>query len=63
MAQKQSVVARNNYVLLLAQTNAHLTKHFEADLPAIMKVRGTCLCTVQEAVLELEPILLQPTYS
>ena len=37
--QRHAVVARNEYLLCLATANGHLQKHFETDLPSVMKVK------------------------
>ena len=40
--QKKTTVARNDYLLAIATTNAHLHRHGAEDLPALMKV---CVCS------------------
>ena len=37
--QKKTTVARNEYLLSLASTNAHLHRHATEDLPCLMRVR------------------------
>ena len=37
--QKKTTVARNEYLLSLATTNAHLHRHATEDLPCLMRVR------------------------
>ena len=39
--QKKIAVARNDYLLAITTTNAHLHRHSTEDLPALMKV---CVC-------------------
>ena len=41
--QKRTTVARNDYILSLTTTNAHLSRHATKDLPQIMLVRGVWL--------------------
>jgi hypothetical protein len=38
ISQKQLVVHRNDYLLSLSETNAHLAKHFGTDIPETLKV-------------------------
>ena len=40
--QKRTTVARNDYILSLTTTNAHLGRHATKDLPQIMLVRWGC---------------------
>ena len=37
--QKRTTVSRNDYLLSLETTNAHLKRHIEKDLPQLMMVR------------------------
>ena len=38
--EKHMIVDRNNYLLAIEATNAHLRRHGDHDLPCLMEVRG-----------------------
>ena len=41
--QMKTTVARNDYLLAITTTNAHLYKHGSEDLPALMRVMIRCV--------------------
>ena len=46
--QKRTTVARNDYILSLATTNAHLKRHSTKDLPQIMLVSSWAVTTLYQ---------------